>query len=333
MRRVVALLVVALTAGGLGACTGSGGGYRVTAMFPSAVALYPRSVVKVMGITIGRVTGVALEGDHVEVTMRIDNDVPLPADVQATIVPLSLIGERNIVLTPPWKPGKAKAVDGAVIPLERAHVPVEPDEALKAVTDLAKAIDPRAVEQLITGGADAFRGHGAELNTALREAAELVALLAAQDERLEAIARSVHDIAGVLRERNRLLGKLLDDFATTSGVLADERDAIATFLRALAKLTEDGKALLVKYQAQLPTDIARLTEVVLTVQVNADSVQQLVKAVDEVGRGVVAAYDPDSGGVRIRVTTTGLAAVVLQPILDLLGLGAVDCIPIPGIAC
>ena len=77
-------------------------GYHLTAYFESAVGLYPHGDVSIMGVGIGTVDAVEIEDTHVRVEMTIDADVPLPADVQATIEPLQLIGERNVVLFPAW---------------------------------------------------------------------------------------------------------------------------------------------------------------------------------------------------------------------------------------
>ncbi len=335
MKRTAALgAMVLLLATTLTACARPGdGGYLVRVDFRRAVALYEQSRVKVMGIDVGRVTKIRVSGDHVSVEMRIDRQVPLPVDVNATIVPFSLIGERNIVLSPPYRPGQPRLRDGTLIPPSRTHVPVEPDEALQAVTDLARAIDPNSVKDLFANGATALRGQGGVLNEALRQSSDLMSLLASQDQALLAVAENVHRLAGVLVARQQQLGRLLDDFSTATGVLASERDALARFLSALVRLSDEGKALLTDYRVQLPKDLASLATVSATVEANADSVQELLKAVDEIGRGVVRAYDPVGGGVRVRIVTTGTAAAAIQPLFDLLGLGPAPCTPLPGLAC
>src|SRR5690606_9891074 len=86
-------------------CGGGAGTYELSARFPSAVALYEDSDVLVMGVSVGTVESVTIDGDSILVDMKIRDDVPLPADVTATIHPASLIGERNVILGPAWKPG------------------------------------------------------------------------------------------------------------------------------------------------------------------------------------------------------------------------------------
>ncbi len=334
-RRIGAVVVAAaVVATLLAGCSRPGdGGYHLQASFPRAVALYAQSRVKVMGIDVGRVTSVKVKPDHVEVQLLIDRDVPLPDDVEASIVPLSLIGERNIVLSPPWKPGDPKAQDGHVIPADKTHVPVEPDEALQAITDLAKAIDPTAVQKLVSGGAAALAGHGTSINDALNQASQLAQLLAGQDQNLLSIAQNFHVLASALQSRQDELGKLLDDFAATTNVLASERDSIARFLHSLDELTQSGQVLLESYQTQLPQDVASLASVVLTLQVNAGSIQQVIQAVDNLGQGVIDAYDPQSGGAKVRITGTPTALASIQAIFDLLGLGPPPCVELGGVKC
>jgi len=334
-RAAVALVVamVATIAATIAGCSRPGdSGYHLSVEFPRAVALYSQSRVKVMGIDVGVVRSIEVDGDHVRVEMTIDDDVPLPADVEASIVPLSLVGERNIILSPAWQPGDARAKDGDVIPSERTHVPVEPDEALKAVTDLAHAIDPAALAQLVSGGAAALDGHGRDLHDALAGTGDLVALLASQDQTLLSLASNLHALASMLNAREAQLGKLLDDFAAATDVLAEERDAIASFLRALVDLTNQGKALLTQYEVQLPQDLDSLASLTMTIAANADSVQQLVNALSQIADGFVAAYEPQTGGIRVRLSGGPTMLGVVQSIFDLFGLGPAPCVP-AGYAC
>src|SRR5215204_2333928 len=103
-RLLPVLLVAALVAGGCSVFGGGDGGggddLQLTVYFERAVALYPESHVKVMGLDAGTILDVVPEGERVRVELVVDGDVPIPADVHAAVVPLSLIGERNVVLQP-----------------------------------------------------------------------------------------------------------------------------------------------------------------------------------------------------------------------------------------
>ena len=92
MRRFFAVvLVAALATSGCSLVGGGGGGsYKLVAYFPRAVSLYPSSQVRVLGLPAGRVDGVDVIGTQVKVSMSINNDIPVPKDVKAFIVPQSL---------------------------------------------------------------------------------------------------------------------------------------------------------------------------------------------------------------------------------------------------
>src|SRR3546814_16423458 len=108
--------------------------------------------------------------------MTIDSGVPLPSDVGATIGQTQLIGERNVVLHPPWSAeledsGAERAGDGDVIPRERTEVPVEPDEGLQAFNELARSLDAEVVEGFLGDSAEVLEGRGEQLGAAIDQAA------------------------------------------------------------------------------------------------------------------------------------------------------------------
>src|SRR3546814_4887879 len=61
--------------------------YTVTAYFPRAVSVFESSDVRVLGLPAGKVTDVVVDGDRVRIDMEIPEDVPVPADAGAQIVP------------------------------------------------------------------------------------------------------------------------------------------------------------------------------------------------------------------------------------------------------
>ena len=339
MRRVLPLLVVTASLAAVSGCSlvgiGGGGGYHVTAEFERAVGLYEQSTVKVMGANAGVVDSIEVDGDLVRVEMTIDDDVPLPADVVATIAPLTLIGERNLVLSPPWRPGDERLEDGAVLRFDpdparsQTRIPIEPDEILQALTDLAEAIDPQAVGDLLESGAAALEGQGATFNDLLDHAATVTSSLAAQDDQILEAARNLNAVATALNSRSGQLGHLVDALSEASSVLADERDSIASFLRSIVDLSDIGGSLLDAYQGQLPADIAHLADLALVLESNLGSLEGLVAALPVITEELVDAYDPARELLVLNISLSPLASRSLTPLFDLLGL-PIPCIPVLG---
>lgn len=337
-----ALLLVVLAAPSC-SLIGGGGGYQVTAYFERAVALYPFGHVNAMGISVGRVDAVEIEDTRVRVEMTINDDVPLPADdpdtdaydgVRATIAPLTLIGERNVVLFspddrgrvgPPWTQaledaGAERAGDGYEIPLEVTIVPVEPDEALAAFDELARAVDPDAVTELVTSAANATEGQGQNFNALLGEASELTTNLAELDNQLVDAAANLHVLASAVNSREQQLSSLINSFSEATAVLASEREGIASFLDALVRLTNEGTWFLDTFENQLPGDVAIVTQLVATLVNNTESLRTLLAAFPAVTDILRQGYDTDRGMTILNVLLAQSANEGLAPLIeDVLG--------------
>jgi phospholipid/cholesterol/gamma-HCH transport system substrate-binding protein len=81
---------------------GSVDGYRVTASFDDVTGISPGTDVRMSGVKIGSVVAQKLNKDtyFAEVTLSIQDDVELPADTSARIVPEGLLGGNYVNLEP-----------------------------------------------------------------------------------------------------------------------------------------------------------------------------------------------------------------------------------------
>jgi phospholipid/cholesterol/gamma-HCH transport system substrate-binding protein len=310
------------------------GSYHVTAYFGEAIALYPHSKVHVMGVNAGTVDKVKVEKGRVRVDMSIHDHVPLPRDVTATISALTVIGERNVTLGPPWHPGQPKIGDGYVIPKDRTTTPVEVDEALKAFKDLADAIDPAVITDLVRTGATTFGGHEASFNDLLHSASSLTSDLASQDDRILDAAKALHELASTANARQQQLGHTIDAFSQASSLLADERGQIGSVLTGANRLVDQATSLLDAYGGTLPGDLANHSQLGLTIQSNQQVLSDLFAAFPNTAKGLIDAYDPVNNtvhlGANLGPSISGILDATLGRILDKLGLGAFrPCIRIP----
>jgi virulence factor Mce-like protein len=327
-------LSVVVAAAVLPACIpgdGGGDGYELTAYFDKAVSLYEASDVKILGLSAGTVDEIEVEGTKVRVRMTIDAEQPLPADVKATIVPFSLIGERYVQLFPAWTPGQDKAPPGSVIPLERTTIPTEPDEALEALKKFLDALDPKATGRLVTNLADDLRGNGQGINDALRGLADLTSTLAAKDSELVGIIENFDRFAATLRSRERQLGRVMDQFSSATSLLAEERESIAKLVDSLARLSADGVDLITEHGGRLDTDLTTLTRVLQSVRANLNAVTTLLDAgptlvagEDFAGTedGLISAWDPTFHHIDLR----NVAGPTVAQILTSLGLGQIPSV-------
>jgi phospholipid/cholesterol/gamma-HCH transport system substrate-binding protein len=97
----VAIGYLALKAANLAAMT-VGETYTVMARFDNIGGLKPRAPVKSAGVTVGRVSSIALDGKTFQgvVTMELEKRYAFPKDTSAAILTAGLLGDQYIGLNP-----------------------------------------------------------------------------------------------------------------------------------------------------------------------------------------------------------------------------------------
>jgi virulence factor Mce-like protein len=324
-RPLVALIVVgAMLLPGCGD-GGGGGDMEVTVLFDSAVGVYETSDVLSLDAAIGTVEDVELTGDHVRVVLSLRDDVPLPADVHATIEAQTVLGERNVTLFPSWDAeleaaGAPRLADGDTIPLERTSVPVEPDEALQAFNELVASLDPDVVGGLVTDSATILDGRGERIGASIDAATDLTETLVAIDTPMLEAAGSLNRIASVLNDRDTQLRTLIDDFGSAVDVLAGEREQVQGLLSSLVTLSGEVTAILDVHGERLPPTIATLVAAMQVVETNRDTITVLADQLPVITESFEAAYKEDIGGFFLKVNTLAVVETVVIQLLDAVGL-------------
>lgn len=127
---LVALGVLATLMASLVIITKIGPGYKkISADFIQAAALLPKNPVTVAGIPVGTVTGMKLNGDHVTVDMKVQNNLNIGKDSRATIMVTTILGSRYVSL----QPGDGGPLSNNTIDVNHTAVPYDLQQALQDV--------------------------------------------------------------------------------------------------------------------------------------------------------------------------------------------------------
>ncbi|MER6506429.1 MCE family protein [Nonomuraea sp. NPDC001636] len=214
---------------------------RAVAYFDAAVGLYPGSDVRVLGVRVGRVTAVSPAGAQVRVELALDAGRKVPAAAQAVIVARSLIADRFVQLTPPYRGGPVLQDGGT---LGRTRSPVEIDEALRGYDQLAAALAPPVSPEPDSPQAGSPRpgssrpgadGVAADERGALARLLRVSAgTFGGQGETVGATVRSLSDAASVLAGDGDDLAQTVRDLATITGAMARDDARIRAFMKDLA---------------------------------------------------------------------------------------------------
>ncbi|MGH2754969.1 MAG: MCE family protein, partial [Actinomycetota bacterium] len=269
-KRIAGLLVaLALVASGCSVFGGSGDDQRIIkARFTRVVQVFPGNSVRVLGVSVGRITNVENANGAAEVTLRIDDpEIKLPADVNATIVPVSLLGERYIQLFPAYDGGAEFTSD--VIDLDRTSVPAEQDELLRGLQDYFGAIDPDKVTEFVTDAATILESNGEGINRLIEEGSSVIGTLSDKRDSLAGLIKQLNTLTVTLSTRQDALGRLINSYNTVGHALTDNRLALEGTITGLNQAASELASLLLEHRDPLGADIRTLTTSLRTLSRNA----------------------------------------------------------------
>ena len=245
-----------------------GGGSRtVTAHFDRAVAVYPGTDLRVMGVQIGEVTAVVPDGNSVRVEMVYDEEYKLPADAKAAVVTPTLVADRYVQVFPAYGKG-AVMPDGADIPLERTQTPIELDRMFRSLDDLSVTLGPEAgktsggaLDNLLTAGAKALDGNGELGSKTIRNLSGAAETFARNRGPLFDNVRALAELTDTLAANDATVEAFLKSLTSVSGQLEGEREELRTVLASLARVLGTVKGFVHENREILGKDIKLLTSI------------------------------------------------------------------------
>ena len=284
----------------------------VTVQFPSAAALYVGNPVEVLGVPVGSVQEITPTDGLVEVVLEIDPDVDLPAEVFALQVAPSLISGRSITLAPAWT-GGPRLEDGAVIPLERAQVPLDVNDLYTSAQDVSEALGPdganedgaltRALEVLAAN----LDGNGDSFAAAVRGLADATGVLSDNRGELAGTIRGLQTFVTTLAEEDPSVRRLNTQLATVSGFLAADRRDLRAALRQLSTSLGEVATFVDENRSAVRANVTRLSRVT---EVLVRNRRALGRALDEAPTGLgnlYNAYNAAGGTLDVRLDVNELA--------------------------
>jgi virulence factor Mce-like protein len=238
----------------------------IKARFTDTVGVFPGNDVDVLGVPVGRVTKVRPEGTSVLVEMKIRSDLKVPADVQALIIPPSVINDRYIELAPVWRKGPTLAA-GAEIPLERTRTPVEFDRIIRALDTLAVKLseDKRnvgAIQDALAVAADNFRGNGTTLNRSIKGLAAALGTFAERKDDISGIITALDGLTSAFAENDATIRRFSNNVTTATEILAENGRALNQTVQALAVALREVGQFVKENQGAVKTGLTDLTTVI-----------------------------------------------------------------------
>ncbi|MCG7608016.1 MULTISPECIES: MCE family protein [Mycobacteriaceae] len=202
----------------------------LTAQFDSAAGLYEGNTVAVLGMQVGRVTKITPKGNYVEAEFTVDKDVAIPADVQAVTISNSILTDRQIELTPPYR-GGPRVQNHDTIGLNRTKTPVEFARVLDVLDKLSSSLkgDGKGngpIADVVNASAAIADGNGQQMKDALGELSDALRLSADRGavsrDQLTTIVRNLSSLFDATARNDATLREFGSTIRLLSQILVDE---------------------------------------------------------------------------------------------------------------
>ncbi|GAA1593142.1 hypothetical protein GCM10009678_89210 [Actinomadura kijaniata] len=283
---------------------------RMTAYFTKTVGLYPGADVRILGISVGRVTSVTPVGGSVKVELKYDAKYKVPADAQAVIVNQTLVADRYIQLTPAYK-GGAVMPDRATLTINRTAVPVEVDEIGSSLNDLNKALGPDganapgadgqgSLSRLLSVGAQTLDGQGEDIRRTIHDTSRMLSTLSADREDVAETIENLRIITGAMKENDAQIRQFTGHLNQVSGQLAGEREELSAALNTLGPTLRNVQRFIKGNRDELSTNVRQLAQITGTLVKRKDEIAEVLEVGPLGINNLARAYDPISGTIHNR---------------------------------
>ncbi len=246
------------------------GGDEYKAEFTEAAGLKPNDEVRVAGVKVGKVLGVDLAGDRVQIRFRV-KDAQLGNRSRADIRIKTVLGRKFLGLTPD---GDGTMEPGSIIPLSRTTSPFEITDAFRDLSTTVGEIDDAQLAKSFSTLADTFRDTPEEVQDSLKGLSRLSRTIASRDDQLAALLARTRGVSQVLAERDQDLTAFFRDSSLILQEVQRRREAISRLLDTTTELSEQLVALVRENRAQLQPALVRLRGVVTVLKKNQDNLDR-----------------------------------------------------------
>lgn len=278
----------------------------ITAYFDRAVGIYVGSEVRVLGVQVGKVTEVTPHGQDVEVVLKVDGDVDLPADVQALQITPSVVPDRFIQLTPAYD-GGPKLDKTATLEKARTRTPVEIDQLYESLTEVSQALGPDGlnadgtVTNLVNTAAANLDGNGRALNATLAELSAAARTLSDSRGDIFDTVKNLQVFANTLAVHDADVRQFNTQMQQFTAFLDDERSNMAGSIQSLSVALGDIARFVGDNKGLLESNIAGLETVTGTIANRNVELKEALALLPLAIANLINAYDASTGLLHMRL--------------------------------
>ena len=236
------------------------GRMTVKVELPRTGGLYRFANVTYRGVQIGKVTDVRATREGVEATLSLATSPKVPADLQASVLSVSAVGEQYVDLLPRTDSGPYLH-DGSVITVKDTTVPQKVGPMLDQVSALLNSIPKEKLAQLLDESFKGLNGSADDLAALFDSSSTLANDLDAAADRTRTLledGKPLLDGAAVSADALRSWSRSL---AGVTGQIATDDEQVRGLLRNGPGAADEAAELLRQVKPTLPVLLANLTTI------------------------------------------------------------------------
>ena len=253
---LVALMVVAFKLGDLPLV---GGGDTYHASFSEAGGIKVNDEVRIAGVRVGKVTGVDLDGNKVDVTFKVKTPSHFGTETNAMIKVKTLLGAMYVALIPKG-PGQLK--EDATIPVSHTSSAYDVVQAFSGLADRAERIDTKKLATSIDTVADLTKDTPAAFQGTLRGLSRLSETVASRNDQINDLLKNLNTVSSTLSDRDQDIVSLMKNSDILLRALVARRVEVHRLLVSTSQFSKELTLLVQQSRADLKPALSNLQGVV-----------------------------------------------------------------------
>jgi phospholipid/cholesterol/gamma-HCH transport system substrate-binding protein len=268
---ILLLMVVAFKAGDLPLI---GGGDTYHASFSEGGGIKPNDEVRIAGVRVGKVTGVDLDGNKVDVTFKVDTPSKFGTQTRAEIKVKTLLGAMFLALKPE---GSGQLAKDSTIPVSRTKSAYDVVQAFSGLADRAERIDTDRLADSIDTIADLTKDTPVAFQGTLRGLSRLSQTVASRNDQINTLLKNLDSVSGTLANRDEDIVNLMKNSDTLLRALVARRASVHRLLVSTSQFSNELTLLVRQSRADLKPALTNLQGVVNLLLKNQNNLDESLR--------------------------------------------------------
>ena len=253
---LIVVMIVAFKAGDLPLI---GGGDTYHAAFTEASGIKANDEVRIAGVRVGKVTGVDLDGNKVNVTFKVKTPSHFGTETNAQIKVKTLLGAMYLALIPKG-PGQLK--EDTTIPTSRTTSGYDVVQAFSGLADRTERIDTKKLATSIDTVADLTKDTPAAFQGTLRGLSRLSETVASRNDQINTLLKNLNTVSSTLSDRDQDIVSLMKNSDILLRALVARRVEVHRLLVSTSRFSQELTLLVQQSRADLKPALSNLQGVV-----------------------------------------------------------------------